>query len=182
MLFQFIIQDIKEPLSFLPIALALALLFLFLQIGLKRLICHYKGVKSAIPWKQTRVEFILLTYFVVLLWISFFSRPAGSRNRLDLELFSTWGSSAYSQRYFIENILMTIPFGLLVPIRFIRFRGPMRICMLTFCMSILLEITQYVTSRGYCQLDDVITNTSGALVGYGIYYILCIVPKKRNVF
>lgn len=35
--------------------------------------------------------------------------------------------------------------------------------------SILIEIVQYIFSRGFTQLDDVLTNTLGGIAGYGLY-------------
>ena len=35
--------------------------------------------------------------------------------------------------------------------------------------SIVIEITQYITCRGLCELDDVVCNGLGALIGYWLY-------------
>ena len=35
-----------------------------------------------------------------------------------------------------------------------------------------IEYTQLVTGRGYCQLDDFVTNTAGAAIGFFIYLML----------
>ena len=39
-------------------------------------------------------------------------------------------------------------------------------------ISAAIEYTQLVTGRGYCQLDDFVTNTAGAAIGFFIYLIL----------
>lgn len=41
--------------------------------------------------------------------------------------------------------------------------------MLAFMTSAIIEITQYIFNLGWCELDDVISNTAGALVGFGLY-------------
>lgn len=38
--------------------------------------------------------------------------------------------------------------------------------------SAIIEATQYIFNLGWCELDDVISNTAGALVGFGLYIIL----------
>ena len=45
-----------------------------------------------------------------------FSREAGSRKEISLVLFETWGHSFHMHAMFIENIIMFIPFGVLLPI------------------------------------------------------------------
>ena len=43
---------------------------------------------------------------------------------------------------------------------------------LSACMiSIGIEMAQYITGRGYSQLDDIVTNTAGAVIGYLLFFI-----------
>ena len=43
-------------------------------------------------------------------------------------------------------------------------------CVLAGCFfSIGIELTQLVMKTGYCQLDDVVMNTIGTGVGWGMY-------------
>ena len=43
---------------------------------------------------------------------------------------------------------------------------------LSACMiSIGIEMAQYITGRGYSQLDDIVTNTTGAVIGYLLFFI-----------
>jgi len=44
----------------------------------------------------------------------------------------------------------------------------------------MLETVQLLTERGYCQLDDVVTNTFGAAVGYLLFVLLRHIWKKRK--
>ncbi len=105
----------------------------------------------------------------ILVQTAFFSREPGSRKQIDLELFGTWGQTAMAHAYFVENIIMFIPFGILAPMVFKRMRN-MRFCVLIgFLCSCGIEISQLITQRGYCQIDDVVTNTVGMLVGWRIW-------------
>ena len=84
---------------------------------------------------------------------------------MDLRLFGTWGETPIAHAYFIENIIMFIPFGILMSMVFKRMQK-MRYCVLAgFLFSCIIEISQLITQRGFCQLDDVVTNTVGAFVG-----------------
>jgi glycopeptide antibiotics resistance protein len=65
------------------------------------------------------------------------------------------------------NILLGVPFGVLVPVVAPRTRGLLRVLLLTASVMLLVEFAQgaLVTGRAF-DIDDVILNTAGALVGY----------------
>ncbi|MFI7395655.1 VanZ family protein [Streptomyces tendae] len=65
------------------------------------------------------------------------------------------------------NILLGVPFGVLVPVVAPRTRGVLRVLLLTAVVMLLVESAQgvLVTGRAF-DVDDVILNTSGALLGY----------------
>jgi len=65
------------------------------------------------------------------------------------------------------NLLLGVPFGVLVPVVAPRTRGVLRVLLLTATVMLLVEFAQgaLVTGRAF-DVDDVILNTSGALIGY----------------
>ncbi|WP_235452467.1 VanZ family protein [Streptomyces olivochromogenes] len=65
------------------------------------------------------------------------------------------------------NLLLGVPFGVLVPVLAPRARGIVRVLLLTASVMLLVELAQgaLVTGRAF-DVDDVILNTTGALVGY----------------
>ncbi|MER8220284.1 VanZ family protein [Streptomyces sp. NPDC094143] len=65
------------------------------------------------------------------------------------------------------NILLGVPFGVLVPVVAPRTRGILRVLLLTALVMLLVEFAQgaLVTGRAF-DIDDVILNTTGALIGY----------------
>ncbi|GAA3534101.1 hypothetical protein GCM10022295_15040 [Streptomyces osmaniensis] len=65
------------------------------------------------------------------------------------------------------NVLLGVPFGVLVPVIAPRTRGLLRVLLLTATVMLLVEFAQgaLVTGRAF-DVDDVILNTTGALVGY----------------
>ncbi|MEU3982006.1 VanZ family protein [Streptomyces sp. NPDC026672] len=65
------------------------------------------------------------------------------------------------------NVVLGIPFGILVPVLAPRARGVLWVLFLTAAVMLLVELAQgaLVTGRAF-DVDDVILNTSGALVGY----------------
>ncbi len=87
--------------------------------------------------------------------------------------------------FFIENIILFVPFGILFPIVFKKWLRWVTIPAGAL-ISAGIEYTQLVTGRGYCQLDDLVTNTAGAVIGFVIFLIGYIgkmiweKSKKRN--
>ncbi|MFF7314052.1 VanZ family protein [Streptomyces sp. NPDC008137] len=65
------------------------------------------------------------------------------------------------------NILLGVPFGILVPVVAPRTRGILRVLLMTAIVMLMVEFAQgaLVTGRAF-DIDDVILNTSGALIGY----------------
>lgn len=69
-------------------------------------------------------------------------------------------------RQILLNILVMIPIGLLLPMVYHRCRHPYLLTILTgFVLSILTETLQYFTHLGLCELDDILDNTLGCLLG-----------------
>ncbi|MET7886962.1 VanZ family protein [Streptomyces avermitilis] len=65
------------------------------------------------------------------------------------------------------NVLLGVPFGVLLPMLAPRTRGIVRVGVLTALVMLLVELVQgaLITGRAF-DIDDVILNTAGALLGY----------------
>ncbi len=65
---------------------------------------------------------------------------------------------------------MFVPVGLLMPVVFRRRKHPCLLTLLTgILLSLLTEAAQYLTRRGLCELDDLLNNTLGCLIGIGLF-------------
>lgn len=78
------------------------------------------------------------------------------------------------------NILMFIPFGAFLPIYFGRFRKMSTTVLAGTFMSLTIEVLQLFTFR-LTDIDDLIMNTLGTLLGYGIGAIIVHKQKERLV-
>ena len=71
------------------------------------------------------------------------------------------------------NIIMFMTYGFLYP--FVMEKSIQKNCRRTilsaFILSVCIEIFQYISAFGHCDIDDVILNTVGAAIGYGLYLI-----------
>jgi hypothetical protein len=65
------------------------------------------------------------------------------------------------------NILLGVPFGILLPMLFPKARGLLRVAVVTALVMVMVETAQGLIVEGRAfDIDDVILNTFGALIGY----------------
>lgn len=76
---------------------------------------------------------------------------------------------------YLLNIIMFMPLGFLVPFIWEKFQSIKKITILGLTLSIYIEITQ-LFNRRKTDIDDVLMNVLGTLLGFGILYIW---NKKR---
>lgn len=74
-------------------------------------------------------------------------------------------------RLFLGNIGWFIPFGFLMPM-LLRNKSVLKVAVLGFVFSFVIEILQFVFRKGVAELDDLILNTLGAFIGYVLYMLL----------
>lgn len=79
------------------------------------------------------------------------------------------------------NILLFIPFGLLVPFIWAGLDHPFSIICSGFSFSLLIELTQLLNRRR-TDIDDLILNTLGALIGYAVFLGITCIAKRRPKF
>lgn len=123
-------------------------------------------------WLKNGWHFVGSSLFVIYAWvlvmIVFFCREPGSRIGTNLQVMGTWGTTLQDHAWVIENLVLFLPFGFLFPVWLGRKREAWTI-LLGFLCSAAIEYTQLRTGRGFCQLDDVIMNTLGTIIGFFIW-------------
>ena len=77
--------------------------------------------------------------------------------------FSAWFNNIFG------NIGLLVPMGFLLPILSGRRMSFLQIGMITFNFILIVEWLQYMTGVGAADIDDLILNLSGALIGYALY-------------
>ena len=170
-------QDIFDTFRYLPHAVAVGAGFVTVAAAWKNQQTQKKRKRleqyHAIHGAQLLLWFLVAVYFAMMLSITLLSREPGSRTGVDLKLFETWGSQRLPDRYFVENILLFLPFGALLPAAVPFLRRWWCCVYAAFATSMMLETVQLLTERGFCQLDDVVTNTFGAAMGYLVFALVC---------
>ena len=111
---------------------------------------------------------LVALYILIILWITLFSRTPGTV-RIFRGLFWEIKMGYWTDIAF--NILLFIPLGFLI--------GRKQAIAIGLLLSAGIELTQFVFRLGYCELDDVLNNTIGTVVGFGIWNLLSVLMKKR---
>jgi len=75
----------------------------------------------------------------------------------------------------IGNLVMLLPLGIYIPLLFPKLTGFFKVFIICLLVSISIELMQLITSVRSTDIDDVILNTSGAIVGYLVYKFLTFV-------
>ena len=100
-------------------------------------------------------------------------KQANFRPFATISLFS---SARLRTEYKIENIggniIGFIPLGILLPLLFTRnLRNGWRVAAMVFLISLSFETIQLLTGLGSFDVDDLILNTTGGIIGY-IFYVI----------
>lgn len=141
--------------------------------------------------RQIVVRLLFILYCGVMLWLLFGQRMEGTKISISLGLsgenlnlvpFETvrlyWrllqrGSTEELLRHaiinLVGNVVVFVPFGWFLPYIWQKMRSFLKTA-LTAALSIcLVEICQYVTGLGSCDIDDLILNLAGVMLGYLVW-------------
>ena len=137
-----------------------------------------------------------ICYMILLIYFLFFSEEYGrdepyTTYQYNLRLFRELRRYlAYKEQigslYFLINVVGNIvafmPFGFLVPVLYREqrreathnghyFRSFLFVTVLGFLLSLGVETIQLISKVGCFDVDDLMLNTSGVVLGYLIYYV-----------
>ncbi|MBL4936974.1 VanZ family protein [Clostridium sp. YIM B02515] len=80
-------------------------------------------------------------------------------------------------RNLLGNILAFSPFGYMLPLLFKRINKIKSIFFVSFALSLVFEAIQLIFNMGSCDIDDLILNVSGAILGFGVF---CLFGRVKN--
>ena len=123
---------------------------------------------------------IFIGILLILLWgyivINLTLIGRGQSFSYNLQLFwcikEAWTTKNAADWYFIVgNILMFIPFGMILPSCFDAMRSWVKVSGIGFVISASIELIQLIFHRGFFEFDDMFNNTLGAIMGYGLFVL-----------
>ena len=138
-----------------------------------------------------RILFYL--YLIVMFYFVLFSERYGRETGYDtshvnLELFKEikrfWMyRSLLTPEAFITNLVGNVfafsPFGFLLPVMTEKKRGLIKVVLGSFLFSLIIESCQYIFKVGVFDVDDLLLNTIGGLIGYIIYKIAVTIYRRK---
>lgn len=137
---------------------------------------------------------LFFVYMAALIYCLFF---AGRYGRLDAAAGYRWNLVPFREirRYLTcreilgtrlvvlnlaGNILGFVPFGALLPLVVRGADRAWKTALVCFEVSALIEVSQMLFRAGCCDVDDVILNTAGGLLGYFIFRICRGLARQRT--
>lgn len=172
-----IISLISTAASYMLYALPFAIAFRLIAYGFRR----SKGIATSMAHEVTATILAMWIGVLLALTLNFrflleygFSRSIGGLNLVPFrEIIAAlkWGSYHNVVINLLGNIAMFVPVGILLPLAWKRFGRLWRTGLAGLGLSIFIEITQSFCGRS-TDVDDLILNTAGAVVGYGVFAVI----------
>lgn len=166
-MWKYLIQDFSWALGYIPYGL-LAAGILFLCFFLRNA-GRLKQGKTAQP---VMPSVCFYTYLLIIFCLTLLSREQGSTSKIDLEIGSTLRINMRNNAYVIENILLFIPYGFCLAWKFGSRKKGLKNLFLGLLTTVGVECIQLFTGRGVFQIDDILTNTAGCMIGLICFRIL----------
>lgn len=82
----------------------------------------------------------------------------------------------------LGNFVCLMPFALFIPLLFKKVNNTKKFLLTILCITVGIELIQFITFSGICDIDDVILNTLGAFIMYKILNIKDIKNLISNIF
>ena len=144
-----------------------------------------KKKRNVKMWVCFLAYLLLLGY--VLFYGSWFGREDHAEYRYNLTLFQEIGRYYWVGVRFgswnlflwnvVGNVCVFIPFGIFLPKLFKRCRNMLLVTLLSLELSLVVEVIQLMTRVGSFDVDDLLLNTIGGMLGYLIYKICSVVAR-----
>ena len=149
-------------------------------------VCRRQGRRF--PWGRAVCTLLLAGWAAVTVFVTLLRSESDefAVRQCNLQLFLAW-REAY-QRFTLQiwlnvllNIALFVPLGFLLPPLSKLFRKWYAALGAGFGVSLLIELSQFFTGRGMCDVDDLFTNTLGAMLGWcAAMLVLALCQKSRT--
>lgn len=137
-----------------------------------------KRQKRSIVLISSLLFIIYISFMIYVLFISPYYNRAPGRVGYNLVPFKTILHYIINFRYYtlenaltnlLGNIVVFIPLGFFLPIIFRLLRRASKTIMLVLILSLAAETTQRLLAVGSFDIDDIILNTMGGIIGYLVF-------------
>lgn len=150
------------------------------MVGMFVLICE------GLMHKQIRLQDVLVAtcfvvYVVIILQLTLFNRESGTRIGIELKPFSQIKGQRTDYHwllitYAVLNVALFVPYGFIISIftwvcRRKFFTKLVLVLAISLLTSLLIEVGQLVTARGYYEVEDLVCNSLGGLIGFFLFLL-----------
>lgn len=129
------------------------------------------GDARKFPWGKALLFLALGAYLMALCYITIIRGDISGWRNINLHLFRAWREAwnTFSEKHWLNvllNIGMFVPLGILLPLVSERLRKWYLMLPAGFLTTLTIEIIQYFSYRGLCDVDDLFANALGAMIGF----------------
>ena len=102
-------------------------------------------------------------------FLGLFFYPQKYLSWMDRETYKA--SCWHAVKNLVGNVVLFFPLGFFPPLLWDRCRKLWKTVALAAAIMTIVELTQVLTLRGQCDIDDLILNSLGAAIGYGLFHL-----------
>ncbi|MBQ0110311.1 MAG: VanZ family protein [Oscillospiraceae bacterium] len=129
------------------------------------------------PAYRTVVVFCLIVYMTIVLFCTLFRHPFRG-SHIQLELFWSYRVFASEYKQILCNVLLYIPFGVLLSLLYQNKRLIFLVCLAFSCVT---EMLQWALRVGLFEFDDIFHNAIGTLIGiFAVWLIQKSIENKNK--
>ena len=144
------------------------------------------GKELPFPWGRVILYFLLAGYLFVLFCVTLLRRMDGWRE-ISFHPFRAWREawndfSFKSWANVLLNVGLFVPAGFLMPVLWEKMRKWYRTVPAALGLSLIVELVQLALARGVCDIDDLIANTLGGILGFFLAMALLGLKNKERLF
>lgn len=88
-----------------------------------------------------------------------------------IKLYLRWGNTYWSTINLVGNVVVFIPLGFLLPHAFRKLHGFVRTFFASLLIILFIEGGQLLSGVGEFDVDDILLNMVGAMIGYAFYAV-----------
>lgn len=141
--------------------------------------------------KETKVSDILTgimlsVYVSVILQLTLVCRGDNTRIGIELDVFHglLGPDNAYHRlmwAYVVLNCMLFVPYGFILSMfTFVHGRKPLIqftvVMIISLMTSLIIEMAQLITGRGFYEIQDIVVNTLGGIIGWMVFKVIyCII-------
>ena len=109
---------------------------------------------------------LLCLYLAGIVYITILSRSGDGKRAIMTPFWSYryFMTDVYFRRMILNNIFLFIPLGMIL----VRIRPRWTTALMPVFISAVIELFQYISGHGFCEFDDIFSNSLGGLIGFAV--------------